>query len=80
MGAPEMEEIASIITTVLQNTRPAKITKGPKAGTLSLSKAVTDPAVVEEARARVKALLGKFLLYPGLDLDFLQNAFCTDEE
>ena len=80
MGAPEMEESASIITTVLQNTRPAKITKGPKAGTLSLSKTVTDPAVVAEARARVKALLGKFLLYPGLDLDFLQNAFCTDEE
>ena len=80
MGEPEMEEIASIITTVLQNTRPAKITKGPKAGTLSLSKAVTDPAVVEEARARVKALLGKFLLYPELDLDFLQNAFHVDEE
>ena len=43
MGPEEMKEIASIITTVLRNARPATITKGEKAGTLSKSKAVIDP-------------------------------------
>ena len=75
MGEAEMKEIASIIALVLKNTRPAKITKGENAGTLSKAKAVTEPAAAEEAKARVKALLDKFVLYPELDLNFLQENY-----
>lgn len=75
MGTEEMKEIASIITLVLKNTRPAVISKGPKAGTLSKSKAVTDKAAKEQAINRVHALLSKYVLYPGLDLAFLKENF-----
>lgn len=78
MGVTEMKEIASIIALVLQNTRPAKITKGEKAGTLSKSKAVTDPSAKEEAIKRVHNLLSKFVLYPNLDLEFLKEHFCKN--
>ena len=76
MGKEEMEEIASIITLVLRNTKPAVVTKGPKAGTLSKAKAVTDKDVKAQAIERVHALLSKFVLYPELDLDFLKEHFC----
>ncbi len=79
MGKEEMKEIASIITLVLRNTRPAVISKGPKAGTLSKSKAVTDEEAKEQARERVHALLSKFVLYPELDLDFLKENFQKGE-
>lgn len=75
MGEAEMDEIAQIIFDVLKATRPAKITKGPKAGQLSKSKAVTEASVKEEAPARVRALLGRFVLYPELDLGFLKENF-----
>ncbi|MBO4409413.1 MAG: glycine hydroxymethyltransferase [Spirochaetales bacterium] len=76
MGPGEMKEIAAIISKVLKNTKPALITKGENAGTLSKSRVVTDPAVKEEALSRVNALLSKFVLYPELDLDFLEAEFC----
>ncbi|MCF0262393.1 MAG: glycine hydroxymethyltransferase [Sphaerochaetaceae bacterium] len=76
MGSKEMKEIASIITFVLRNTRPAKITKGEKAGTLSRSKAVVDPIAKEQAYQRVQNLLSQFVLYPELDLEFLEENFC----
>ena len=75
MGEAEMKEIAAIIALVLKNTEPAKITKGENAGTLSKSKAVTKTAAAEEATERVKALLDRFVLYPELDLTFLQENF-----
>ena len=75
MGEAEMKEIASIIALVLKNTEPAKITKGENAGTLSKSKAVTKPEAAEEATRRVKALLNRFVLYPELDLNFLQENY-----
>lgn len=78
MGADEMREIASIIALVLRGTRSAKITKGEKAGQLSKAKYVTDPAVVDEATTRVNTLLGRFLLYPELDLPFLKEHFPLD--
>ncbi len=80
MGEREMREIASIIALVLRNTRPAKITKGEKAGQLSKAKHVTDKAVIAEATDRVKSLLDKFLLYPELDLPFLQEYFPLDSD
>ena len=76
MGPEEMKEIASIIAMVLKNTKPALITRGENAGTLSRSRIVTDPQVKEEALRRVNALLSKFVLYPELDLDFLEAEFC----
>lgn len=75
MGEPEMKEIASIIALVLKNTKPAKITKGENAGSLSKAKAVTEPGAAEEATRRVKALLDRFVLYPELDLTFLQENY-----
>ena len=77
MGPAEMKEIAAIISKVLKNTKPALITKGENAGTMSKSRVVTDPAVKEEALARVKALLSRFVLYPELDLEFLEKEFCN---
>ena len=75
MGPEEMKEIASIITTVLRNARPATITKGEKAGTLSKSKAVIDPEVKAKSIERVENLLSRFVLYPELDLQFLEENF-----
>ena len=75
MGPEEMKEIASIITTVLRNARPATITKGEKAGTLSKSKAVIDPEVKAQSIKRVESLLSRFVLYPELDLQFLEENF-----
>ena len=75
MGPEEMKEIASIITTVLRNARPATITKGEKAGTLSKSKAVIDPEVKAQSIKRVENLLSRFVLYPELDLQFLEENF-----
>ena len=75
MGPEEMKEIASIITTVLRNARPATITKGEKAGTLSKSKAVIDPEVKAKSIERVENLLSGFVLYPELDLQFLEENF-----
>ena len=75
MGPEEMKEIASIITTVLRNARPATITKGEKAGTLSKSKAVIDPEVKAQSIRRVENLLSRFVLYPELDLQFLEENF-----
>ncbi|MDD2232232.1 MAG: glycine hydroxymethyltransferase [Sphaerochaetaceae bacterium] len=80
MGKDEMKEIASIITLVLAHTRPAKITKGPQAGKLSKSRAVTDADVRKQALDRVHALLGKFLLYPDLDLEFLEKEFHIEND
>lgn len=80
MGPEEMKEIASIIALVLRNTRPAKITKGEKAGTLSKAKAVTDKDAKAQAMQRVHDLLGRFVLYPQLDLGFLEESFCVEED
>jgi len=75
MGKPEMAEIASIIAMVLKNSRPARITKGDKAGQVSKSKAITDEKITAEAKERVQSLLNRFVLYPELDLALLQKDF-----
>ncbi len=78
MGVKEMQEIAAIIALVLKNTRPAEITKGAKAGTMSKAKFVTSEDAIEEARGRVSALISQFKLYPELDLAFLEEFFPLD--
>lgn len=75
MGEKEMEEVASIISLVLRNAHPVRLTKGEKAGELSKNKAKVPSEVMDEARGRVKALLSRFVLYPELDLDFLKTEF-----
>jgi len=71
MGVAEMDEIADIMDYVLKGTKPGVTKDGkPAKGKIEL-----DPKVEETAKARVKALLGKFVLYPELDLDFLKKAF-----
>ncbi|MBN2714140.1 MAG: glycine hydroxymethyltransferase [Planctomycetes bacterium] len=76
MDTAAMKEIASIITLVLKNTKAALIAKGDKAGQPGKAKYEINESVVKEARARVQALLDKFVLYPELDLEFLKEEFC----
>jgi glycine hydroxymethyltransferase len=64
MGADEMQEIAGILHSVLAATRPAS----KKDGQPSQVKFETDPKVTEAARARVKDLLARHPLYPGIEL------------
>lgn len=65
MKSQEMEEIADIIMTVLQNTTPATV---ESTGKPSLSKGVTRESILFNAKAKVKELLSKFPLYPEIDL------------
>ena len=71
MGAAEMKEIAAILYLVLSNIKPAIIAEGKNQGQASKANYVLDPAVQAQAQARAHALLGRFVLYPELDLDFL---------
>ncbi len=75
MGEEEMVEIADIIATVLENSSPTILKKGRNAGKPSKAKAVCKEDVREDMKNRVKILLDKFVLYPSLDLDFLQKHF-----
>ncbi len=75
MGEQEMKEIASIIALVLKNAHPVRLTKGEHAGELSKNKAKAPQEVIDEANSRVQALLKKFVLYPELDLEFLEKHF-----
>ena len=80
MGEAEMEEVASVIASVLKNAHPVKLTKGEHAGELSRNKAKAPEEVMEEAKKRVISLLERFVLYPELDLAFLEKEFPLCEE
>ena len=75
MGEEEMKETASIIKSVLVSTSPSRITKGKSAGSLSRAAYKTDEKALADARSRVADLLGRFPLYPELDLEYLQKSF-----
>ena len=79
MGEAEMEEVASLIALVLRNAHPVKLTKGERAGEFSKNKAKAPEEVMAEARERVESLLGRFLLYPELDLEFLEREFSISD-
>lgn len=79
MGASEMKEIASIIALVLGGTKPSVITKGESAGQPSKAKYTIESAVKDEAIKRVRVLLETYLLYPELDLAFLEEYFPLQE-
>ena len=67
MGKKEMAEIADIMANVLKSTRAKINKKGEKVRAAYK----LDEAVKEDSINRVKTLLGKFVLYPEIDADFL---------
>jgi glycine hydroxymethyltransferase len=75
MGEAEMKEIAAIIKLVLANTKPTTIASGKNAGKQSKAKYTIDDTARQEARDRITALLGRFPVYPELDLALLQEYF-----
>ncbi len=75
MREPEMKEIAAIIKLVLENTKATTIETGKNAGKQSKAKYVTDTDALKDALERVASLLGKFPVYPQLDLNFLEEHF-----
>ena len=79
MGDEDMREIASIIADVLKNAHPLILTKGENAGKPSKNRAKVGKEILDNARERVEKLLGKHLLYPELDLDFLEREFLIEE-
>jgi len=73
MGAPEMEEIGSIVALVLKNTIPCPDSKDPAKN--SKARYNTDEKIKAEALGRVKKLMDRFPVYPQLDLKFLKESF-----
>jgi glycine hydroxymethyltransferase len=63
MGAAELDEVADIIAAVLAATEPAAASSGP-----SQARYLLDAAVADQGRKRSADLLGRFPLYPGIDL------------
>ncbi|MDR1929496.1 MAG: glycine hydroxymethyltransferase [Treponema sp.] len=77
MGGAELEETGELIALVLKNTAPVRDPKDP--AKFSKTKYVIAETVKAEVRDRVKKLLGRFPVYPELDLDFLRKSFCGGE-
>ncbi len=75
MGAAEMQEIAAIVKLALGGTKAGVVESGANKGKPSKINYVLDPNVRKQASGRVKDLLGKFPVYPELDLGFLQEHF-----
>lgn len=71
MRAHEMREIARILKLVLSHTSPATIERGAQQGQPSKAKFRLDESAAEEAQRSVSSLLGRYPLYPNLDLDLL---------
>ena len=71
MGEPEMKEIALIVKDVLDAAKPGLT----KEGVSAKGKIIMDEGVKTGAQKRVKQLLGRFVLYHELDLDFLKESF-----
>ena len=65
MGAAEMREIADIVHGVLKATEAATTGSGKP----STAKYALDETVRQRAAARAKELLGRFPLYPGIELE-----------
>ena len=71
MGRAEMIEIADIIASVLSGIQPAFNSEGVK----SKAKYTLDGGVKSQSVKRVEQILGKFVLYPEIDLNFLNKYF-----
>lgn len=75
MGQDEMREIAAVIKLALSNTKPGVVESGVNAGKPSKINYAIDAKALDAAKARVKALLDRFPVYPEIDLAFLQEHF-----
>ena len=75
MGEAEMKEIAAIIKLVLSNTTATRLEQGKNAGQPSKAKYAMQDDARGQARGRVASLLGRFPVYPELDLEFLSAQF-----
>jgi glycine hydroxymethyltransferase len=73
MNEKDMQEIAKIVHLILSNTKATVMQKGEQAGQLSKSKYTIDSAALSEAVSRVDSLLSRYVLYPELELDWLQK-------
>jgi glycine hydroxymethyltransferase len=69
MKDAEMREIADVMKLVLSNVSPGE--PAGKESARHSAKYTLDEAVVDQAAGRVRQLLGRFPLYPELDLDML---------
>jgi glycine hydroxymethyltransferase len=72
MGAAELEELGAIVGRVLASTAALTIAGSDGGAKPSKARFVTDAAVAEEARSRVQDVIGRFPVYPGLDLDLVE--------
>ena len=68
MGADEIDEIAAVAVDVLAATTPVSVNGKP-----GKAKYETEAKVVQEARARIAALSGKFPVYPEIDLSLVEG-------
>ena len=75
MGRDEVREIASIMTSILANTRSETTDKG----VASKAKYVIDEEAKREARGRVESLLSTYPVYPEIDGEFLSRHFLLAE-
>jgi glycine hydroxymethyltransferase len=73
MGTAEMEELGAVIALTLKNTNPAADAKDP--AKKSKAKYAIEEGAKAEALDRVKKLLDRFPVYPGLDLGLLKEMF-----
>jgi len=72
MGRGEMDEIASVVTSVLGKTTAGADEKGQK----SQAKYLVDESIKGRALTRVETLLSGYALYPEIDVEFI--ARCLD--
>jgi len=75
MGEAEMTELGELIAKVIKGTTQAQDAKDPSKK--SKAKYTVSEAVKSEVHERVKSLLGRFPVYPQLDLEFLKRNFCN---
>ncbi|MCL2619277.1 MAG: glycine hydroxymethyltransferase, partial [Defluviitaleaceae bacterium] len=69
MGKAEMTEIADIIASILQATKPTLDSKGAN----SKAKYTLDEGVKADATTRAENMLKRFVLYPEIDLGFFKS-------
>jgi glycine hydroxymethyltransferase len=65
MGPAEMEEIGDVICNVLTNAKPALV---EKTGKPSKAQYKIDEKIIDRAQQRIKDLLGRYPLYPEIEL------------
>jgi len=73
MTESEMTELGELIAKVIKGTTQTQDTKDPSKK--SKAKYTVSETVKSEIHARVKSLLGRFPVYPQLDLEFLKKNF-----